>query len=239
MESKVKHIVLVALFIGIVVAQNRSSSIPFTFQPNTPAKASEVNSNFQFLQGKLNQNSTDVSELEEAVSSLEGELGNGHPWKLNLTYTYANSNVGDTVTYTHSSGSYQHKIVEVPCRGLVDGTRYTVKMPVFLAGSSGSSQLSTKLKSSFALSNVSLGGYDAYVSAYPDRRYSYSDAGAGATQLLITSFVYIYVDKTVLNFHPEFPSDLLEPSGYDFKGDVESYMDWLIDHIEVTGGSSP
>ena len=51
-----KRLIFIFLVICISPSLIFSQTLPFTFSPNTPAKAEEVNSNFQFLAKQFKKN---------------------------------------------------------------------------------------------------------------------------------------------------------------------------------------
>lgn len=74
---------MVGLVLGLMTAGGISLAsnvtLPFTFAAGTPAKASEVNSNFAAVKTAVDDTQTQVSALAGRVTTLEGGGGGGAP----------------------------------------------------------------------------------------------------------------------------------------------------------------
>ena len=63
-----KRLILIFLVICISPSLIFSQTLPFTFSPNTPAKAEEVNSNFQFLAKQFKKNEKTINCPNDNIS---------------------------------------------------------------------------------------------------------------------------------------------------------------------------
>ena len=63
-----KRLILIYLIICISPSLIFSQTLPFTFSPNTPAKAEEVNSNFQFLAKQFKKNEKTINCPNDNIS---------------------------------------------------------------------------------------------------------------------------------------------------------------------------
>ena len=63
-----KRLILIFLIICISPSLIFSQTLPFTFSPNTPAKAEEVNSNFQFLAKQFKKNEKTINCPNDNIS---------------------------------------------------------------------------------------------------------------------------------------------------------------------------
>jgi len=63
-----KRLILIYLIICISPSLIFSQTLPFTFSPNTPAKAEEVNSNFQFLAKQFKRNEKTINCPNDNIS---------------------------------------------------------------------------------------------------------------------------------------------------------------------------
>ncbi len=115
-----KKIAIQALLIlGITV--NIYADVPYIFQPNTPAKANEVNDNFQAL-------SDQIATLESNVSSITGgsNENNCDASPFTYSYSYVSSNIGDVITVA----GIEYIIVAAPFLEYASGDHYYIKYPV-------------------------------------------------------------------------------------------------------------
>jgi hypothetical protein len=72
-----------AFLLACVTSTSAQVTIPHTFLPNTPARASEVNANFQALKTSVDNLKTTIDALTMRVSKLEGPIAAAD---LNGTY---------------------------------------------------------------------------------------------------------------------------------------------------------
>lgn len=60
----------------VTAARADQVTIPYTFTPNTPAVAAEVNANFGAVAAAVNDNASDIAALQSAVAALQATVGN-------------------------------------------------------------------------------------------------------------------------------------------------------------------
>jgi uncharacterized coiled-coil protein SlyX len=66
---------MLALPTGLLCAQVRAQvTLPHTFQPNTPAKAGEVNDDFAALKAAIDALQTTVAAQQQTIASLQGTV---------------------------------------------------------------------------------------------------------------------------------------------------------------------
>lgn len=99
------------------------ATVPYTFTPYTPAKASEVNANFQALSDKLSTLENNVTNNSAAIAS---ESGNCDQKIFPFTYQYTPSSIGDTVTIN----GVEYIMVAEPFIEHGTGDHYYIKRPI-------------------------------------------------------------------------------------------------------------
>lgn len=99
------------------------ATVPYTFTPNTPAKASEVNSNFQSLSDKITTLEGNVSNIS---TSIQGNSADCNKNVFPYTYQYTPSDIGDIVTVR----GVEYIIVALPFIEHATGDHYYIKKPV-------------------------------------------------------------------------------------------------------------
>ena len=112
-----------ALLLCSALSFSAFADIPHTFISGTPAKASDVNDNFEALDNR-------ISEIVAVGDAAEIDLCEGvhssftAPPKRNLTYSYANSEPGDRVTIK----GIEYVVVKLPFVEIGTGDYYSVKL---------------------------------------------------------------------------------------------------------------
>jgi len=99
------------------------ATVPYTFTPNTPAKASEVNENFKSLSDKLTTLENNVSSNSAAIQADGGDCDAP---VFTYTYQYIPSDIGDTITV----GGVDYIMVAMPFIEYGTGDHYYIKQPV-------------------------------------------------------------------------------------------------------------
>ncbi len=112
----------VSIFGIVAMTAGLWATVPYTFTPNTPAKASEVNANFQALSDKVSILESNVTTNSEAIEKESSDC-----WKspYTYTYTYTPSSIGDTVMV----GGKDYIMVAMPFIEHGTGDHYYVKYP--------------------------------------------------------------------------------------------------------------
>lgn len=135
MELNVKPTLVI---ISLVLSAVARAEIPYTFSPNTPAKASEVNQNFEALNDAISAtasqseaNSNEQQSSEARITDLENQIGcpNDNNWLTaahQFTYEYTPSELGQEIVF----GSAGYKIVQIPFVEFKSGDVYLIKYPV-------------------------------------------------------------------------------------------------------------
>lgn len=106
--------------ITLVAVTKLFADIPYTFTPHTPAKASEVNANFQALKNMIQENNRSIVQNTQSIQN-----SNCYKSVFSYTYNHISSNIGDTVTV----GNVQYIIVAMPFVEFKTGDRYYIKYP--------------------------------------------------------------------------------------------------------------
>lgn len=135
---------LTLVIISLVLSTVARAEVPYTFSPNTPAKASEVNQNFEALNDAIDAtasqseaNSNEQQSSEARITDLENQIGcpNDNNWLTathQFTYEYTPSELGQEIVF----GSTGYKIVQVPFVEFKSGDVYLIKYPVRLSTNS-------------------------------------------------------------------------------------------------------
>jgi hypothetical protein len=134
-----KNITLIMVGI-LVMTVGLSANIPYTFQPNSSAKASEVNANFKALSNSITKKASEVNAnfkaLSDSITKLENDSSSGRETSCDksvsdksvfpYTYQYISSNIGDTITV----GGIEYIIVALPFIEHATGDKYYLKRPI-------------------------------------------------------------------------------------------------------------
>jgi len=111
----------------ILLPMTSLAEIPFTFEANTPAKASEVNANFLNLDNKIiNHNNTiskRISDLEKALPSNKCDFVSQSP--VNISYSKKAGYIG----LNQTPSGYSFEMAKLPFIDIASGYRYTIMMP--------------------------------------------------------------------------------------------------------------
>lgn len=179
------------------------ATVPYTFTAKTPAKASEVNSNFQSLSDK-------ITTLEDNVSNIVSGGSDGsncYAGAYTYNYSYVPSNIGDTITL---SGE-EYIMVAMPFIEFSTGDHYYVKYPAKKQLSSLGMSLSASIGTSYVKAGTecflyTFAGFPA--NNYPSIGY-YNNYSAtmsdftGASNYMITrstsSSISVKINQTMLN----------------------------------------
>lgn len=107
--------------------------VPYTFTPNTPAKASEVNANFKALSDK-------IVTLENNVTDIVSGGGDNICFESphSYTYNYTPSSIGDTITVR----GIEYIIVAMPFIEYGTEDHYFIQYPAEKQGSDPSKNMS-------------------------------------------------------------------------------------------------
>lgn len=113
-------------FLALILWSGTAScAVPYTFTAGTPAKASEVNANFQNLDGR-------VKTLENKSSAGAGTGSDGDAiYAHSLTYAAAGSTIGQEFTI----GGITYRIIRVPVK-TPNGKIYALTYPAELKAAS-------------------------------------------------------------------------------------------------------
>ena len=111
-EKEMKKLSLLLVVFMLFGASFVNAELPNTFSAGTPAKASEVNANFQNLDGR-------IKSLEEKFDG-----GDSDPYPHKLTYTYIASTPGKEITI----GGQTYRIIRMPIK-TPDGKVYALTLP--------------------------------------------------------------------------------------------------------------
>jgi hypothetical protein len=220
------------------------ATVPYTFTSNTPAKASEVNANFQSLSDK-------ITTLEDNVSNIVSggsDSSNCYASPYTYNYSYIPSNIGDTITLS----SVEYIMVAMPFIEFSTGDHYYVKYPVKKQLSSLGMMLSASIGTSYV--NVgnecflytTFAGFPAnnYLSYYNNYSATMSDF-AGANNYMISrsisSNVSVKINQTMLNLIMYLTNNIqmtpLSSGDVDMRDDinwVEMYNDTsLVDDMKT------
>lgn len=113
------------------------AELPYTFSANTPAKATEVNSNFRYLADEIDQlKSTDGNTSSGSNNTSGGDssgntTGSGYVCAdntLDYPYTYQKQTAALGTVFT--LGATEYRLVKYRVKDPVNGDDYNVTMPV-------------------------------------------------------------------------------------------------------------
>ena len=92
----------IALAVAAMDAHSGTVTVPNTFSPGTPARAADVNANFNAVATAVNGSAADIANLQNAVQALQKAQASGFTFKGPWTSASAYS-VNDVVTEAGSS----------------------------------------------------------------------------------------------------------------------------------------
>ena len=223
------------------------ATVPYTFTANTPARASEVNSNFQSLSDKITTLEGNVSDIVSGGS----DSSNCYTSPYTYTYSYTPSNIGDTITLN----GVEYIMVAMPFIEFSTGDHYYVKYPV---QKSTSSSMDMNLYTNIDTSYINVGDecYPYTFAGFPasdytliryNNRYSAimaDPADSGSTYSIsrsVYSIVNIKINHTVFYFYMSLGNTiqetLLSSGDVDMRDDInwaEMYNDTsLVDDVKT------
>jgi len=219
-----------------------ATDIPYVFTPHTPAKASEVNANFQALLDK-------IDTLEQNAGNGSGSSGNideGCSFdSFEYTYHHISSNIGDTVTINGK----EYIISAIPFVEYGTGERYYIKYPV-LRSMMYADMFSTTgvVSTSYVTSDAkcykdTIAGYPAWKYTTYSTTYSASlngDSGSFTATVSAMINVTFKINKTALNVYIvdyTQPKQLGEISAndYDMRDNVNNWSDLDLNSTVIDG----
>jgi hypothetical protein len=204
------------LVLASSISYSQAVKVPNIFSAGSPAKAAEVNENFNALANAINSITTSTPAQSQAGSgSISCGLGGNY---LGLTYTPTNAPPNTVVL--------GQKLVSVPIIDLVNGARYSIVFPSITYNSQGTNFFEKHVEvirsngsvGSQCDSNLTVNGYKAYLSS--NDSYVFSGDGTnsngatgkanasltiffGGSQVTISLWIEKnYVKATVYNYGP-------------------------------------
>ena len=249
--------------VSILISSSVFADVPYTFTAGMPAKASEVNSNFETLNqnvnsalGKANSNTQSISDINSRVTSLEGAPTNTeceastNPHGA-ISYSAKASTIGEQIT----AGGNNYRIIKVPFVEFSSGDQYTLQYPVMESDSSPGmffSNFSTQhTNSDLDCINATISGLPTFiVDVYESQGFLLNNTGSTSSSTLsLYASLTIKVNETSLNVTisaSQVQSSAQVNNGdYDFTDNLDadamvdmpslvSALDSLIDYITVT-----
>ncbi len=148
----------ITIIIGIfTLTVGLFADVPYIFKANTPAKASEVNANFQALSTKI----TNVENVVGIGGDDQGTSSGCDSSPFPYTYQYTPSQIGDTITVR----GVEYIIVALPFIEHGTGEHFYIKKPVIKTYSSNNIDLRIYLDTEFVNKGTSC--YPSSFSGYP------------------------------------------------------------------------
>lgn len=255
-----KHIISLA---SALISSSVFADIPYTFTTGTPAKASEVNANFEALNqdtalvlNKVNANTESISNLSSRITSLEtapddsGCTDSTNPHGA-ISYAAKSSSVGEQIAI----GGNNYRMIKVPFVEFSSGDQYSLEYPVMESDSSpGSffSNFSTQhTNEDITCNNATISGFPTFIpDVYESRGYLLNNSNSNSsTTLSLYSSIIIKIDDTSLNIlisASQVQSTAQVSNGdYDFTDNLDvdamvdiptlvTALDDLIDYVSIT-----
>lgn len=170
-------------------AYSNTVTIPNTFSAGTPAKAAEVNANFNALANAINGLSAQINSQSQNSTSGSGcQLGANH---LGLNYSPTNN-----LPNTNING---YRMAAFPLIDLINGSRYSITFPVEKSASTDAWDANlevTRSSNSSAPqcgSNISINGFRAYLASndgynFNNVEYTRTNGASGKASASVTIF---------------------------------------------------
>ncbi len=204
------------------------ATVPYTFTSNTPAKASEVNANFNSLSDKLNSMENDVGSCsDQAKENSDCDKG-----VFTYTYQHIPSEAGDEITI----GGITYTVVVAPLLELGTGDHYAIKYLSQL-GAGGGMAPDISIDSSYVQEGSSC--YTSTFAGYPatNSRIKYSTSFSyryGSTIYNRSSFsTKIKINQTVITIGGN-SSVNSSQNNSDTDYDETDSVDWSKLNIDMT-----
>ncbi len=213
----------VSIFGIVAMTAGLWATVPYTFTPNTPAKASEVNANFQALSNK-------ITTLEGNVSDVVSGGVNCDASPFTYTYTYTPSNIGDVVNIN----GVEYIIVAHPFLEYGTGDHYSIKYPM-IKNQFDKNGMLLQWGTNYVVDDTSCYPYTYanYPSSTNEIRYSTSYHQWYGSDFTITEgtsfFTTIKINKTKLDAHinwysapvKEVSREPYTPGDYDLTDNID------------------
>ncbi len=249
-NNKMKKMIIIGATILSAVA---FAELPYTFTAGTPAKASEVNQNFNALDSNIGSVESRVKTLEKFTCAYASQQSH------KVTYQAKSSTLGQIIILNDK----KYRIVEVPFREFSSGDLYKIRLPVKevtskYAPSYVSGRLSTGHSNGHNdCSSLTISGFPAQLFFNESRNISFSnESGQSGAEIEFESTLgasisgSIRIGETNVSFYftdtkSETTSTSTTTDDYDFTDNFEidnmvhdnkiiSPLDDLLDYIQIT-----
>lgn len=245
-----------SLVVATLVTHTASAQVPIRFSANTPAKASEVNLNFEALDSDIQSVKAGLDHATSRLTILENKsdpnpstpaspaCASSDGWwskKHKVTYAAKVAAVGQTLTY----GGTTYRMVALPFREFSTGNMYQIKLPIkeTTPNQVAGSLMTEHVSNATPCSQLSISGYPAFGDEVSEtRQLSYYNNGSlETTSRLTTSYsVNIKVIETNLiipiSIDKSETSATISAGDYDFTNDLNhstmQHDTTLVDHVD-------
>ncbi|TDO99824.1 hypothetical protein [Marinomonas balearica] len=242
----------IIFILSTIISPLAFSDVPNIFISGSPAKAAEVNQNFNALDSKITSANSRISALEDASEQAD-ECESEDYWSANIqkiSYEPKSSTIGLQLNYY----STNYRVVEVPFKEFGTGDLYKVRFPAEERSSDSIyAYLSTRHVSDFSeCSSFNISSFPVSDnSLFVNRTFSIVNNGTTKSQsnLSASYSLGVKIGETYLslsfNVSKTETDPVVSPGDYDFTDDFNTNnmttdqalidaLDNLVDYVQIT-----
>ena len=248
---------LLCILLGLIVSPLALSAVPHTFTAGTPARASDVNENFEALDANTSKLKADLCQISPGYNGI-GILNRWINKPLQISYTAKGSYVGQPVTIN----GVKYRIVDVPIKEFKTGKLYRLRLPLrSVSGESGGTCSNEKpcvgmryeahhISQSLECSNITVSGFPARLISgqFREVRFRNNGGGKSSSYQRVSAFISIRIGDTGitiwLGVGKTETEHLVNVGDYNFVDDFDTQamtndessvrtIDDLIDYVQI------